>query len=78
MENTNAKLFAALIGGAAVGAALAVLFAPAKGSELRESIADEAGGLVDSLTQKCHELSGTIDRVVGIYHDMTSKKSNQQ
>jgi len=73
MNNQNLKLLAALIGGAAAGAALAVLFAPAKGSELRNRIMEEAGGLKDVLTDKIHEVSGILDQVTGMYNKVTSK-----
>jgi len=44
------KVLIALLSGAAVGAALAVLFAPDKGSETRRKVGDYTGGLVDKLT----------------------------
>ena len=76
MNDKNVKLLAALLGGAAVGAALAVIFAPAKGSELRNRIMEEAGGLKDILTDKIHEVSGVLDRVTGMYKEVTSKYSD--
>jgi gas vesicle protein len=56
METPQSKLLVVLLGGAAVGAALAVLFAPAKGSETRSRIIEEAGGLKDVLTKVIQEL----------------------
>ena len=56
MDSHNGKLLAALLGGAAVGATLAVLFAPAKGSEIRNKIIEEAGGLKDVLASVINEL----------------------
>jgi len=58
MDSNNGKLLAALLGGAAVGATLAVLFAPAKGSEIRNKIIEEAGGLKNVLASIIHELEG--------------------
>ncbi len=39
--NTTGKILTAIVGGAAAGAILGILFAPAKGSETRRKIADQ-------------------------------------
>ncbi|WP_395063419.1 YtxH domain-containing protein [Flavobacterium sp.] len=46
MKNSNVVL--GILGGAAVGALLGVLFAPAKGSETRKKIRDKGSDLKDS------------------------------
>ncbi len=48
-SNNTGKLIGALLIGAAVGAALGILFAPDKGSETRKKIAGKTGDLTDSL-----------------------------
>jgi gas vesicle protein len=54
MENTNtsAKVIVALLAGAAIGGALGILFAPAKGSETRKKISGETDDLTKLLTDK--------------------------
>lgn len=46
MKNNNVLL--GILGGVAVGAALGILFAPAKGSETRKKIADKGNDLKDN------------------------------
>jgi gas vesicle protein len=53
---SNTKLLLALLGGAAAGAALGMLFAPDKGSETRKSISDAARRITDALLSKAEQL----------------------
>jgi gas vesicle protein len=47
---TTSKVILGLIGAAAVGAAVGLLMAPEKGSDLRKNLKDGAGKLSDRLT----------------------------
>ncbi|WP_205509167.1 YtxH domain-containing protein [Longitalea arenae] len=47
---TTTKVILGLIGAAAVGAAVGMLLAPEKGSDLRRNIKDQAGKWGDKLT----------------------------
>lgn len=58
--NKNAKLLLALLSGAAAGAALALLFAPAKGEETRENITSSAKKLADTIREKAEEKMGVL------------------
>ena len=46
---TTTKVILGLVGAAAVGAAIGMLFAPQKGSDLRKDIKDKAGKWTDRL-----------------------------
>ncbi|MCE9538186.1 MAG: YtxH domain-containing protein [Bacteroidetes bacterium] len=65
---TNGKIIGALLVGAAAGAVLGLLFAPSKGSDLRQKIKDSTGDLADELSEKIKEgkeaLSGLKDRMM--------------
>ena len=55
------EFFAAFIGGAAVGAACGLLFAPEKGSDLREKIAEALRKRGIKLNRK--EMSDLVDEI---------------
>ncbi len=64
----NGKILSALLIGAAAGAVVGLLYAPSKGSELRQKIKKNAGGLIDDLASKITErkdaLSGLKNKAV--------------
>lgn len=57
-SSSTTKVVGALVVGAAVGAALGVLFAPKKGSETRQDIADNAKKMSKNLRDK---FQGQVD-----------------
>ena len=59
----NSKVLGALILGAAAGAVLGLLFAPAKGTETRRKISDNAEDLIDELAEKINEGKETIAEI---------------
>lgn len=61
--NGAGKILAALLGGAAVGATLALLFAPKSGAELRDEITTMVKEKYAHLNKA--EISALVDRVVG-------------
>jgi gas vesicle protein len=57
MGNSNGKLLSAMLMGAAVGAAIGILFAPDKGSETRKKIKTKGNDLTGAVKDK-------FDRIV--------------
>ncbi|MFC4263011.1 YtxH domain-containing protein [Ferruginibacter yonginensis] len=54
------KLITGILVGAAVGAALGILFAPDKGKETRKKIAKKTGDLGDTVRNKFNELGSAL------------------
>ena len=59
----NSKVFVALLVGLAAGAALGVLFAPDKGNETRDKLAESLKNLGDSIKETA---SAEIDNLIGL------------
>lgn len=67
MVNTNnsGKMIGALLIGAAIGGALGILFAPAKGSETRKKIAGKSEDITDAIKEKFEEFMEEIKKEAG-------------
>lgn len=59
MDNKS-KTFLAALGGAAIGAGIALLFAPASGKETRQNIADKAKETGQNIADKTNEVAGKV------------------
>jgi gas vesicle protein len=64
--NDNGKILAALLGGAALGAVLGILFAPEKGTDLRQKMVDNSKGLGENIL-------GKVDQVKEVLSDLSEK-----
>ena len=67
---STGKLVTGVLIGAAAGAALGILFAPAKGSKTRKKISRKAADLKDSFKSK---VNGLVDDLTDRYEEITDK-----
>jgi gas vesicle protein len=72
---TTTKIVLGLIGAAAVGAAVGLLLAPSKGSELRENIKNKAGEWADNLGSMFNRGKEELD---GLKEDTKKRASRMQ
>ena len=61
MNNTS-KVVTAFVAGAAIGAILGILFAPAKGEETRKKMSDEGKKMTDALKNKWRDAKEKFER----------------
>ncbi len=75
----NQKLLVGLFAGVAVGAALGILFAPEKGSEIRKKIKEKGTGYKQDFTDKFGNIvdtaTQTMDTVKSKINDYTGKSA---
>src|SRR5471030_474970 len=68
------KVIAALLIGAAAGAALGLLLAPEKGETVRDGIADYINDLVEAAKNKAVSTSNDVKRYSGTVYDRAKSK----
>lgn len=73
--NRTGKIITAFAAGAAAGAILGILFAPAKGSETREKIKDKAKKISDDLEEKLCKAEQKIQDMKEDMEDIINKKA---
>ena len=61
-SNDTKKIIGALLIGTAVGAAIGILFAPAKGTKTRQAISDKAEDLTDTMKDKFNEFLESVKK----------------
>jgi gas vesicle protein len=71
--NNNGKIILALLAGAAVGAALGILFAPDKGSATREKIKRKAGDIADDLEDAIEKAKEALEDLKEVASDQAEK-----
>jgi gas vesicle protein len=76
MDNLNGtgKLIGALVVGVLAGAALGILFAPAKGSKTRSNIIDGAKDLADNIKKKMTDEAAALRKKAEEFENMAKEK----
>ena len=68
-DNNCGRNFLIFAGGAAIGAAIGILFAPAKGSATRRKIASTTRDMKNSIVDKLEELVSSAEEIVDEFRD---------
>ena len=74
-ENTGSKMFFSFLTGAAIGAGLALLFAPQSGKETRKQIKDLSEKLGGEMKDEVEKISEKAKGLIEGARDTFSKKS---
>ncbi|MDR0872564.1 MAG: YtxH domain-containing protein [Prevotellaceae bacterium] len=74
-ENNVGKSLLLLAGGVAIGAALGILFAPAKGAATRRKIASTTRNLKDNLVGKLETLVESAEELIGDFKENIEEKT---
>jgi gas vesicle protein len=74
-ENTGSKMFFSFLTGAALGAGLALLFAPQSGKETRKQIKDLSEKLSGEMKDEVEKISEKAKGLIEGARDTFSKKS---
>ena len=75
-ENNVGKSLLLFAGGAVVGAALGILFAPAKGAATRRKIASSTRNLKDNLLNKLENLVESAEEFIGDFKESVEEKNS--
>lgn len=75
-ESNFGKVFLGFLGGAAVGAALGVLFAPAKGTVTRRRIASKTREIKNDMSDRLEELVESAEDIIDEIKETASEFVN--
>jgi len=74
---TGTAFFTGLLAGAVIGSGLGLLFAPRKGSELREQVADSAASVGQAVSRTVDELADRTRDVYTRTRDVVSRAGDE-